>query len=288
MVGVITFVAATITSILFWMMNYQSDVVNSPSPSSSSQWLQSYHFNQPSSDTTENFTLENMVNETIDQPENITIAQAEETTEPFSAIPVVPEPPKIPWSQFNQSLLELEQEQSAIMTLLTQKYSYVLEPETKIVEPSAKVMAPQPQIVEPQPDLPKMVATDTKTIATTARAVEPETNRLTTTTVETEPETPQTIAAETKIIATTARPIEPETNTLMTATQPIELTDLLGKKPSLQPRELTWDTDWFIQLNSNTWLNIGQQILELEQWREKTINSLNTKFNHHGNNEDEQ
>jgi hypothetical protein len=309
-VVVITLLAIIISIVLVWMMSYQSDMLTSPSPNASFQRQPFYHPNQNNPDTVENFTsdfqrqpfyypnqnnpntaenftsepLEDTSNETIDQPENININPAGETTEPSS--PVL-EQPKIFWSQLNQSLLELEQEQSAIMTLLSQKYAVRVEPETQAVEPPVKVMAPtDPKTVEPQPEIPQKVTTTTKMVTTTARAVEPKTNPLITPTVETEPETPQTVAAETRIITMT-RPIESETNTLMTVTKPMELNDLLGKKPSLQPRELTWDTDWFIPLNSaNTWLNIGQQILELEQWREKTINSLNTKLSYHDSNQE--
>lgn len=322
-VAVIIFLAPTITMILIWMMNYQSsDVLMSPSPPPNSplQWPQSSHPNQAYPDIAENFsgkTLEDIASSTIGQPENINIAQLDETTEPASAIPVVPKQPKIPWSQLNQSLLELEQEQAAIMTLLTQKYSYMVEPETKIVKPVAKAIAPNPTIVESATATSKTVATEIPVVATTATAAEPEINLLTTTTaeaIEIEPEIPEfTVATETPMIATTtepatnslitttakikpeipkmvttetkivatARPVESETHTLTTATNPLEFTSLLRKKPRLQPQELTWDTDWFTPLDSNTWLNIGQKILELEQWREKTINSLNTQFSYH-------
>jgi hypothetical protein len=322
-VAVITFLAPTITLVLIWMMNYQSsDVLVSPSPPPNSplQWSQSSHPNQAYPDIAEDFsgeTLEDMASSTIWQPENINITQLDETTEPTSAIPVVPKQPKIPWSQLNQSLLELEQEQAAIMTLLTQKYSYMAEPETKIVEPVAKAIAPNPQIVESKIVTSKKVTTETPIVATTATAVEPEINRLITTAAEAieiepeipefmvatetpmiattaepvtntlttavakiEPEIPKMVTTETKIAAT-ARPVEPETHTLTTATNPLEFTNLLGKKPRLQSPELSWDTDWFTPLDSSTWLNIGQKILELEQWREKIINSLNTQFSYH-------
>jgi hypothetical protein len=38
-----------------------------------------------------------------------------------------------------------------------------------------------------------------------------------------------------------------------------------------------------MNLNSNTWLKVAQQILELEQWREKTIHSLSIKVDRQGN-----
>lgn len=271
-VGVITFVATTLTIILIWMMNYQSDVVMSSPPDQSFRWQSLKPTNH--TDPVENFTAEvpeNTASETTEQPEKRAIDQEEEanevtepsSTEPSSSVPVVPEQPKIPWSQFNKSLLALEQEQSAIMTLLAQKYSSGVEPETQVVEPAAKVIEHNPKTVEIEPETPKTrVAPNLKP-------------------VEIEPETPKTVATKTEIIATIAQPVKPATNTL-TTTEVAELTSLLGKKPVAKPLEVAWDTDLFIQLNSNSWLKVAQQILELEQWREKTIHSLSIKVEHQG------
>jgi hypothetical protein len=276
-VGVITFVATTLTIILIWMMNYQSDVVMSSPPSQSFRWqsLKPTHHTDPA----ENFTAEvpeNTAKETIEQPEKRAIDQkkaAKEATEPSStelssSVPVVPEQPKIPWSQFNKSLLALEQEQSAIMTLLAQKYSSVVEPETKVVEPAAKVIEHNPKTVEIEPETPKTIIV--------APNLKP---------VEIEPETPKTVATKTEIIATTAQPVKPAINTLTTTTEVAELTNLLGKKTVAKPLEVAWDKDLFMNLNSNTWLKVTQQILELEQWREKTIHSLSIKVERQGNQE---
>jgi hypothetical protein len=271
-VGVITFVAITLTIILIWMMNYQSDVVMSSPPDQSFRWQSLKPTNH--TDPVENSTVEvpeNTASETIEQPENIALDQEEEaneatepsSTEPSSSVPVIPEQPKIPWSQFNKSLLALEQEQSAIMTLLAQKYSSGVEPETKVVEPAAKVIEHNPKTVEIEPETPKTrVAPNLKP-------------------VEIEPETPKTVATKTEIIATIAQPVNPATNTL-TTTEVAELTNLLGKKTVAKPLEVAWDPDLFIQLNSNSWLKVAQQILELEQWREKTIHSLSIKVEHQG------
>jgi hypothetical protein len=151
------------------------------------------------------------------------------------------------------------------MTLFTQKYSSVVEPETQVVEPAAKVIEHNPKTVEIEPETPKTrVAPNLKP-------------------VEVEPETPKTVATKTEIIATTAQPVKPETNTLTTTTEVAELTRLLEKKPLAKPLEVAWDRNLFIQLNSNSWLKVAQQILELEQWREKTIDSLSIKVERQGN-----
>ena len=263
-VGVITFVAITLTIILIWMMNYQSDVVMSSPPSQSFRWQSMKSTNHP--DLAENFTAEipeNTTREMIEQPENRDLDQEEEITE---SVPVIPEQPKIPWSQFNKSLLALEQEQSAIMTLLAQKYSSVVEPETQVVEPAAKGIEHNPKTVEIEPETPK-----TRVVPN----LKP---------VEIEPETPKTVATATGIVATSPQPVKLETNTL-TTTEIAELTHLLGKKTVAKPLELAWDADLFIKLNSNTWLKVAQQIFELEQWREKTIDSLSIKIDRQNNQE---
>jgi hypothetical protein len=276
-VGVITFVAITLTIILIWMMNYQSDVVMSSPPDQSFRW-QSLKPTNHTDPPVENFTAEvpeSTGSETIEQPEKRAIDQEDQaneatelsSTELSSSVPVVPEQPKIPWSQFNKSLLALEQEQSAIMTLLAQKYSSVVEPETQVLEPAAKVIDSNPKTVEIEPETPK---------ARVASNLKP---------IEIEPETPKTVATKTEIIATIAQPVKPETNTLTTTTEVAELTSLLGRKTVAKPLEVAWDTDLFIQLNSNSWLKVAQQILELEQWREKTIHSLSIKVDRQGKQE---